>query len=394
VIAIRNLTAALAGAALLALASVAGAQQPTAPKPEPAPSPTELKAAQRQTSAAPTTAAATPNFVAPTSAEQKDAAAMLKQESTQPLNNAPVWSEVRSGAAQYTSIKGPEAGVLIQSMGETWRQARVPVAFWGGVLIALAVLGLAGFYLLKGTMTVDSRPTGRLIQRFTPADRYAHWLMAITWVILAITGLILSLGKTVLLPIIGYTLFSWLATAAKNLHNFVGPILIVAVPWMIIRYVRHNGIGVEDLKWFLNIVNYFKGHEYPSGKFNAGEKLVFWLVLVVLSTVLIVTGLVLNFPNFGQTRQTMQLMNIIHMVSAYLAIALACVHIYLGTLGMSGAYKAMRYGYVDETWAEHHHQRWYEQVKAGKARERFVTREQVPAEVWREIEPVARPAAA
>ncbi|MCU0898264.1 MAG: cytochrome b/b6 domain-containing protein, partial [Burkholderiales bacterium] len=353
---IRNLTAALAGAALLALASAAGAQQPTAPKPESAPSPTELKAAQAQTSAAPATAAATPNFVAPSSAELKDAAAMLKQDQAQPLNNAPVWSEVRSGAAQYTSVKGPETGVLIQSMGETWRQARVPVAFWGGVLVALAALGLAGFYLVKGTMTVDSKSTGRLIQRFTPADRYAHWLMAIAWVILAITGLILSLGKTVLL--------------------------------------RHNGIGVEDLKWFLNIVNYFKGHEYPSGKFNAGEKLVFWLVLVILSTVLIVTGLVLNFPNFGQTRQTMQLMNIIHMVAAYLAIALACVHIYLGTLGMAGAYKAMRYGYVDETWAEHHHQRWYEEVKAGRAREKFVTRDQVPAEVWREIEPVARPAAA
>jgi len=391
---IKNLAAALIGAALLALAPVAVAQQPTAPAAAPAPSAPELKAAQAQTSAAPTTAAAVPNFVAPNSVEQKDSAAMLKQDLSQPLNNAPVWSEVRSGVAQYTSIQGPEAGVLIQSMGETWRQARVPVAFWGGILVALAVLGLAGFYLVKGTMTVESKSTGRLIQRFTPADRYAHWLLAITWVILAITGLILSLGKTVLLPIIGYTLFSWLATAAKNLHNFVGPILIVAVPWMFIRYVRHNGVGVEDLKWFLNIVNYFKGHEYPSGKFNGGEKLVFWLVLVVFSTVLIVTGLVLNFPNFGQTRQTMQLMNIVHMVSAYLAISLACVHIYLGTLGMSGAYKAMRYGYVDETWAEHHHQHWYEQVKAGKAREKFVSREQVPAEVWREIEPAARPAAA
>jgi formate dehydrogenase subunit gamma len=391
---LRKLTAALAGAALLALAQGVVAQQPAAPKPEPAPSAAEQKAAQAQTDAAPTTANAPPTFVAPGSVELKDSAAMLKQDQAQPLNNAPVWSEVRSGVPQYTSIPGRETGVLIQSMGETWRQARVPVAFWGGVLVALAVLGLAGFYMLRGTMTVDSKPTGRLIQRFTPADRYAHWLLAITWVALAITGLVMSLGKSVLLPIIGYTLFSWLATASKNLHNFIGPILIVAVPWMFVRYVRHNGIGVDDIKWFLNIVNYFKGHEHPSGKFNAGEKLVFWFVLVVFSTVLVVTGLVLNFPNFGQTRQTMQIMNIVHMVAAYLAIALACVHIYLGTLGMSGAYKAMRYGYVDETWAEHHHQRWYEDVKAGKAREKFVTREQVPVEVWREIEPAARPAAA
>ncbi|MCX7893032.1 MAG: formate dehydrogenase subunit gamma [Burkholderiales bacterium] len=389
-----KLTAALAAAALLALAQGAAAQQPAAPKPEPAPSAAEQKAAASQTTAAPATAAAPPASVAPGAAELKDARAMVLQDQRQPLNNAPVWSEVRSGVPQYTSIPGREAGILIQSSGETWREARVPIAFWGGILVALAVLGLAGFYLLKGTMTVESRSTGRLIQRFTPADRYAHWLMAIAWVILGITGLILSLGKSVLLPVIGYTLFSWLATAAKNLHNFVGPILIVAIPWMFIRFVRHNGIGVEDVKWFLNIGNYFKGHEYPSGKFNAGEKIVFWLLLVVLSTVLLVTGLVLNFPNFGQTRQTMQLMNIIHMASAYVAIALACVHIYLGTLGMAGAYKAMRYGYVDETWAEHHHKRWYDDVKAGKAREKFVSRDQVPAEVWTEIEGAARPAAA
>ena len=175
-----------------------------------------------------------------------------------------------------------------------------------------------------------------------------------------------------LLPLIGYTLFSWLATLAKNLHNFIGPILIIAVPWMFVRYLRYNGIGIDDVKWFINIVDYFKGHEYPSGKFNAGEKLVFWFVLVLFSTILIVSGLVLVFPNFNQTRATMQVANVVHMIAAYLAMALACVHIYLGTIGMKGAYRAMRDGYVDESWAEHHHLRWYEEVVAGTAREKFV----------------------
>jgi formate dehydrogenase subunit gamma len=197
--------------------------------------------------------------------------------------------------------------------------------------------------------------------------------MAIVWVTLAITGLILSLGKSVLLPLIGYTLFSWLATLAKNLHNFIGPLLIITVPWLFIRFVRDNGIGVEDLRWFTRIFDYFKGHEYPSGKFNAGEKFVFWVVLVLFSTVLVVTGLILVFPNFNQTRSTMQVTNIVHMAAAYLAIALACVHVYLGTIGMSGAYRAMRDGYVGAAWAEHHHQRWYKDVVAGKADEKFVT---------------------
>jgi formate dehydrogenase subunit gamma len=328
-----------------------------------------LLAAALAGGAAPALAQQTPQQL---KADEAAASKQVRQQQTQPGNNAPVWGEVRSGTPQYTTAQGVEAGILVQSRGETWRQARVPVAFWGGLLVAAALAGLALFYLLRGTMTIDEPPTGRVIQRFSGADRAAHWLLAITWVILAVTGLILSLGKAVLLPVIGYTLFAGLAVLAKNLHNFVGPILIVAVPWMFFKYVRDNGVSFEDVKWFLNITNYFKGHEYPSGRFNAGEKLVFWLVLVVLTTVLVVTGLILNFPNFGQGRATMQTANLIHMIASYVAIALAAVHIYLGTLGVKGAYQAMRTGHVDETWAKHHHERWYEDVKAGRARQKFV----------------------
>jgi formate dehydrogenase subunit gamma len=300
------------------------------------------------------------------------AAQQAARQKVQPLNNQPMWSEVRSGAPQVTTVTGRETNILIQPQGQTWRAARSNLIGIGGLLLALAIGGLAIFYFLRGPLTSGTKHGGRVIERFPPADRYAHWLLAITWVTLAITGLILSLGKSVLLPLIGYTLFSWLATAAKNLHNFIGPILIIAVPWMFARYLRYNGIGIDDLKWFIHIVDYFKGHEYPSGKFNAGEKIVFWFVLVLFSTILIVSGLVLVFPNFNQTRATMQVANVAHMITAYLAMSLACVHIYLGTIGMHGAYRAMRDGYVDESWAEHHHLRWYEQVVAGTAREKFV----------------------
>ena len=312
--------------------------------------------------------------------ENSSPAAEAQRQATQPLNNAPVWREVRSGAPQTTTVVGRETNILIQPQGETWRALRVPVVFWGGILVALAVLGLWVFYILRGPLDFPAaeKRGGRLIERFAPMDRYAHWLLAIAWVALAITGLILSLGKAVLLPLIGYTLFSWLATLAKNLHNFVGPILIIAVPFLFVRFVRDNGIGVDDVKWFLNVAGYFKGHEQPSGRFNAGEKLVFWLVLVILSTILVVSGLVLVFPNFDQTRSTMQLANIVHVVAAYVAIALALVHVYLGTIGMIDAYRAMRYGYVDESWAKHHHLRWYQDVAAGRAREGFADPKAVP----------------
>jgi formate dehydrogenase subunit gamma len=323
--------------------------------------------------------------------ENSSPAAAAQRQAAQPLNNAPVWREVRSGAPQVTTVRGRETNILIQPLGETWRALRVPVVFWGGMLFALAILGLAVFYLIRGPLDVpaNEKRGGRLIERFAPMDRYAHWLLAITWVTLAITGLILSLGKAVLLPLIGYTLFSWLAILAKNLHNFVGPILIVAVPFLFIRFIRDNGIGIDDIKWFLNLKGYFEGHEHPSGRFNAGEKVVFWFVLVILSTILIVSGLVLVFPNFDQTRSTMQVANVVHMVAAYVAIALAVVHIYLGTIGMIDAYRAMRYGYVDESWAKHHHLRWYEDVAAGRARQKFADPNAVPP---RATEPRTRPA--
>jgi|KBSSwiStaDraftv2_1062776.scaffolds.fasta_scaffold139429_2 formate dehydrogenase subunit gamma len=307
--------------------------------------------------------------------EAGDARAQQQRQITQPLNNQPVWSEIRSGAPQVTTVKGRETNVLIQPEGQTWRALRVPILFWGGILFALALLGLTVFHLVRGTMGGEGRPNERIIERFSPMDRYAHWFVAIVWVALAITGLILSLGKSVLLPLVGYTLFSWLATLSKTIHNFTGPLLIIGVPWLFARFIRDNGFSGEDIRWFTHIKGYFTGHEYPSDRFNAGEKTVFWFVLTIGSTALIVTGLILLFPNFDQTRSTMQIANVLHAVAAYLSIALACVHIYLGTLGLSGAYRAMRDGYVTESWAEHHHRRWYERIVAGKARQKFVVPE-------------------
>jgi len=327
---------------------------------------------------------------APTPENSSPAAAAARQ-ANQPLNNAPVWREVRSGAPQVTTVRGRETNILIQPEGQTWRAARVPLIFGGGMLVALSLLGLLVTYLIVGAMDLapGERHGGRFIERFSPMDRYAHWFIAIVWVILGITGLIMSLGKSVLLPLIGYTLFSWLAILSKNLHNFIGPLLIVAIPWMFVQFVRDEGISSEDFKWFAHIVDYFRGHEYPSARFNAGEKLVFWVVGVLLSTLLVISGVILVFPNFDQTRSTMQWANVAHVICAYCAIALALVHIYLGTIGQVGSYRAMRYGYVDESWAKHHHERWYQAVVEGRVPQKFVDAKVVPPEA---ILPGAAPA--
>jgi formate dehydrogenase subunit gamma len=325
-------------------------------------------------------ACAAPAVAQQPGAADSSAAQQAQRQQTQPLNNAPFWGEVRSGAPGYTTVRGPEAGVLVQSRGETWREARVPITSIGGAIIALALLALIGFYSWRGSIGLHDRPTGKLIERFSTADRIAHWSMGISFVILGLTGLVLTFGKHVLLPVIGYTLFAWLANFSKNLHNFVGPIFSVALPIFILMFIRDNLPRAYDAKWIARFGGMLdkKGGHVPSGRFNAGEKTLFWGLVVVISIVLVVTGYILNFPNFGQTRTTMQNANVLHMVFGLLGIAMACFHIYLGTVGMRGAYQAMRTGYVDETWAKEHHEYWYEDVKAGRSRQKYA--QDVPAE--------------
>jgi len=298
--------------------------------------------------------------------EAKQATQQAAQQLVQPLNNQPVWKEIRSGEPQYTSIPGRETNVLIQPQGQTWRAARVPLATVGGFLFAAALLAIAVFYLWRGPIKMHSPPTGRMIERFTLVERAVHWSVAITFVTLAVTGLIITFGKSVLLPLIGYTLFSWLAILAKNLHNFVGPILVVVLPIMIVLFLHENLFRAYDWAWLKKFGGMFTGAHVPAGKANAGQKALFWLMVVGAGITLAVTGLILDFPNFNQTRQTMQIANVVHMIAGLFGAILVSGHIYLGTIGMRGALDAMRTGYVDEAWAKDHHEYWYNDVKAGR----------------------------
>jgi formate dehydrogenase subunit gamma len=306
-------------------------------------------------------AAAQSPAVSPQEADQ--AKQQAAQQKVQPLNNQPLWKEIRSGEPQYTSIPGRETNILIQPQGQTWRAARVPLATMGGFLFAAALLVLAVFYVWRGPITVRGNPTGRRIERFTLVERSVHWAVAITFTTLGVTGLIITFGKAVLLPLIGYTLFSWLAILAKNLHNFVGPVLVLLLPIMIFLFLRENLFRAYDIAWLKKAGGMFSGTHVPAGKANAGQKILFWVMVVGAGITLAVTGLILDFPNFDQTRNTMQIANVIHLIAGMVAVILLAGHIYLGTIGMKGALDAMRTGYVDETWAREHHEYWYNEVK-------------------------------
>ncbi len=184
---------------------------------------------------------------------------------------------------------------------------------------------------------------------------------------MAVTGLVILFGKHVLLPVLGYTLFSWLTSLAKNLHNFVSPLFIVGLVLMIVVYIKDNFPAKGDLAWFGGaFAMFWSGKHVPSGRFNAGEKVYFWVGVVALCITLSVTGVIMLFPNFEQLRTTMQQMNVVHAISAIVMMVFALGHIYVGTIGVEGAYGNMRDGVTDETWAKEHHELWYNDVKSGK----------------------------
>ncbi|MDE2002361.1 MAG: formate dehydrogenase subunit gamma [Betaproteobacteria bacterium] len=295
------------------------------------------------------------------------AKAEQKQQVEQPLNNQPVWSEVRSGVPQWTSTLGRETNVLIQPQGETWRALRDGwVSVWAGWALVVMLVAIGAFYFSRGTLQLHEPLTGRNLRRFTAWERAIHWASAISFSILAISGLVIVFGKNLLLPLIGYTLFSWLAILAKNLHNFVGPLFIVCVVLLFFTFVRDNLWRMHDFTWIRHFGGLFSARDVPSGRFNAGEKLWFWGGLLVCGVVVGASGLILDFPNFNQTRGTMQIANIVHLSIASLFMLAGLGHIYMGTIGMAGAYDAMRTGYVDEAWAKEHHEYWYNDIKAGK----------------------------
>jgi formate dehydrogenase subunit gamma len=301
----------------------------------------------------------------------------------QPANNSPMWRDVKKGLEGYSSLpksEAPEAGVLIQGQvqypgsrlttaGEAWRQVRnnwiIP---YGGALVLIVIVAIAIFYFSKGTIEQHGADTGRKIERFTPFERAAHWCNAIAFVILAVSGLVMAFGKFFLLPVIGGTLFGYLTYILKNAHNFAGPLFAVSLVVVFLTFLKDNFPERGDLRWLLRGGGLLSGKEMPSGRFNAGEKVVFWGGVFFLGSIVVASGLVFDklIPGIVYDRATMQVTHMVHAVAAVFMMCLFLGHIYLGTIGMRGAYKAMRTGYVDETWAKEHHEYWYEDVKSGK----------------------------
>jgi len=279
---------------------------------------------------------------------------------------ATFWSGARRSQEGYVASQGPyTTNTLIQNGGQNWRQVRNgPIASYGAGLLGIAVLILLVFYAVRGSMKLEEERSGKTLPRWSVFERTVHWLVAILFIILAITGLSMLYGRAVLIPWMGPEGFAAWATASITLHNWLGPLFVIGLVAMILMWFVNNLPKSYDWEWFKQGGGVIKGKHPPAGKANAGEKLfVFWIGVILCGIIVSATGLVLDFPIWGQSREDMQLAQVLHSSFALIWTAIVLGHIYLGTVGTEGAFEGMVNGRVSVEWAKQHHDQWYEEVK-------------------------------
>jgi formate dehydrogenase subunit gamma len=266
-------------------------------------------------------------------------------------------------------IPDTKAAVLIQPAGRSWDYFHEVLLHWGGAIVILGTIVLLGAaYLIMGRLRITAGRSGRKIVRFKAFERFSHWLTAVSFVILGLTGLNITFGKILLLPLIGPDAFSSVSEVAKYAHNFTSFSFVAGLVLIIVIFFKDNIPEKVDLEWFKQGGGFIKNKHAPAGRFNPGEKAVYWLSLAA-GVVVSVSGFVLLFPFYGTNIADMQIAQAVHAIVAVLFVALILGHIYIGTLGMEGAFEAMGTGEVDLNWAKEHHDVWLARKLASEDRQ-------------------------
>ncbi|WP_417667030.1 formate dehydrogenase subunit gamma [Roseibium sp.] len=294
------------------------------------------------------------------------------------------WRAVRGGVQGNVSIPDKKAGTLIQSEGEAWRSLRNgPLSLYASwaLLGTIVVLGL--FYALRGRIRIEHGPSDKTITRFKAVERFGHWMLAVSFIILGLTGLNVLYGRYVLKPLIGDGAFGFITQIGKYLHNYLAFAFAAGLVMIFVMWVKHNLPDRTDIKWLLQAGGLFsKKLHPPAKKFNAGQKLIFWSVIIG-GVSLCLSGWALLFPftthffagTFGKINmifgtdlptvlsviQEQQLNQLWHTIMAIFMVCVILAHIYIGSLGMEGAFDAMGSGEVDLNWAKEHHSLWVEE---------------------------------
>jgi formate dehydrogenase subunit gamma len=293
-------------------------------------------------------------------AAQKSPAQPVETQWRQTNPRAEFWREVRRGVPGTTTVAGQERGILIQNGGQNWRRIRngliAGIAPW---ILAVVFLAIVVFFLVFGRDKLEERPDGTTIRRFSAAERWLHWITAGLFIVMAVSGLSMLFGRAVLIPVFGLSAFSGYLGIAMLVHNYAGPVFLVGVLVEILTWLKFNIPRKIDLVWFKNFGGMTgKGPRPHAGKINGGEKAWFW-ILVLAGLGIGATGLILDFPNFGQPRWLMQIAHGIHASLAVLFVAASLGHIYIGTIGAEGTFQGMWRGEVSTAWAKQHADLWY-----------------------------------
>ncbi len=262
------------------------------------------------------------------------------------------------------SIPDQRSSVLMQPAGREWREFRNVVLRWiGGVAILGILAVLVIFYLTRGMVRLESGRSGRTIVRFNAFERFAHWMTATCFVILAISGLNITFGRPLLLPLIGFEAFSEWSQWAKYAHNYLSFPFTIGVVLIFLMWIGGNIPSKVDLEWIKRGGGLIGNGHPPARRFNAGQKGIYWIV-VIGGGLVATTGYQLMFPFYLTGIEGMQIAQIVHSIVAVLFIAAMLAHIYIGTIGMEGAFEAMGSGEVDVNWAREHHSLWLDQQLA------------------------------
>jgi formate dehydrogenase subunit gamma len=262
------------------------------------------------------------------------------------------------------TIPDDRAATLIQPVGREWRDFHNHTLAWVGGIAVLGMLAiLVMFRLTKGRIPIEGGRSGRTILRFNTLERANHWMVASTFIILGLSGLNLTFGRHILLPVVGPEAFTAISQWGKYAHNFLAFPFTLGLVVMLLIWVKDNIPNARDIAWF-KAGGGLIGNEHPeAGRFNGGQKMVFWIT-VLGGAVVAVSGYLLVFPFFFTDVAGMQLSHIIHSLLSVLMIAAMLAHIYIGSIGMDGAFDAMGTGQVDLNWAKQHHGLWVQEEMA------------------------------
>ena len=266
------------------------------------------------------------------------------------------------------TIPDQMASSLIQPQGRDWRDFHRGKLPWiGGIAIVGMVALLAVFFFVRGRIKVEKGFSGKTLVRFATVERFFHWLTATCFIILGLSGLNISFGKSLLLPVIGPESFSTLSAWGKIAHNYLAFPFMLGIAVMFIVWIKDNIPSRLDVEWLKAGGGLLKNGKHPPAKrFNAGQKGIFWIVTIG-GVLMSLSGWYMLFPYQAGDVGSLQLWTIIHAVVAMLFVAAILAHIYIGSLGMEGAFDAMGTGEVDVNWAKEHHSLWAEEEQA-KAR--------------------------